>query len=313
MSGNQDLIKVETAIGAMEAIRGRLATLTTKYQGIVFQVRTPEGMKQAKSALVECRAPRIEIERERMDAKRWLLGIGKKLDAQAAEITTAFDAIELPIKRQVDIEEQRVTEEKEARIKAEAERVLAIKTNIEYLRTAPLRAAGKSVAAIETIQQNHSRAWAPGTYGEFEDEAMRVFSETGIELERFHKERHDFEAQQAELARQKVEQDERDRVAAEERKREEAADRARQKAERDEHEQRMTADRKRLDDEQEEFNRKREALAQAERDAEAKRQEKLAAARLDSRETIIMVVAAHYVISEAAAEQLIEDAFGISA
>src|SRR5271170_2831784 len=105
MSGNQDLIKVETAIGAMQAIRERLTALTGKYRDVVFEVKTPEGMKQAKSALKECREPRIEIERERVDAKRWILGIGKKLDAQAEQITIEFDRIELPIKRQIDGEE----------------------------------------------------------------------------------------------------------------------------------------------------------------------------------------------------------------
>lgn len=157
---NTDLVKVETALTEFERIEGGLADLRAKFANVVFDVTTPDGMRDAKAARKEIADPRIQAEDIRKDAKAPILALGRQLDAKAKYIKDQILLIEGPIAAQIEAETTRI--EREAF--AEQQRLIGIQEAILDLERAPVSMAGKTsaeiAARIAALQEYDLTEWA---------------------------------------------------------------------------------------------------------------------------------------------------------
>ncbi|HEX5129482.1 MAG TPA: hypothetical protein VFV90_07045, partial [Usitatibacter sp.] len=105
-----------TAITEYSPIEAALADIE-KYRGVIFDLSTAKGMKEARAIHREVAAPRIALEKAREQLKRSVLERGRLIDGEARRIADRIAQIEDPIKMQIDAEERRVEEERQAAIK----------------------------------------------------------------------------------------------------------------------------------------------------------------------------------------------------
>jgi hypothetical protein len=129
-----ELTEVTKAVAEFDRVGAGLAELSKQYKGVVYEVTTPKGMDDAKAARLAVREPRYEIERIRKAAKAPILALGKKLDTEAARITSELLKLEEPIDQQIKAEEERKEREKQAKIEAEQKRVTDLQERVAELR-----------------------------------------------------------------------------------------------------------------------------------------------------------------------------------
>jgi hypothetical protein len=142
---------VNTAVAKFDRVAAGLADLQSKYQGVLFEVATPKGMKDALAARAAIRAPRVEVEKVRKEVKAPLLALGKEIDARAASITVELLALEEPVDQQIKAEESRREAEKLRKADAERKRVALIQDAIEQdFRCVPTQMVGQSATTIES-------------------------------------------------------------------------------------------------------------------------------------------------------------------
>lgn len=230
---SMELTVVQTALTNMNRVNEGLAELQKKYASAVFDCTTEQGMAEAKAARKEIAAPRIEVEKIRVAAKRPILDLGKKLDGEAARITEELEKLESPIDAQIKAEENRIREEQEARIREEAQRVSAIQQRIADIRDTP-RLASLCMTSAEIHQKIEALAGVnvDDSFAEFADIAAETLRQAIDQVKAMHAAAREREAEQARLAEQRAELD---RRAAEQ------AERDRQQRERDQAEQRRVA------------------------------------------------------------------------
>jgi len=116
--------RVVNAITEYQPIAAALAGIE-KFRGIVFDVSTQQGMRDAKAAQREVAAPRIALEKVRKQLKEDVLERGRLIDGEAKRIAAKIEEIEGPIKAQIEAEERREQEAREAAVRAEQERLAA--------------------------------------------------------------------------------------------------------------------------------------------------------------------------------------------
>jgi DNA repair exonuclease SbcCD ATPase subunit len=97
-----------------------------RFKGLVVDVTNPSGLAQGKSALREVAAVRIALDKTRKKLKEDVLERGRQIDGQAKPLFARVAEIEDPIKAQIEAEERREEETRQAAIKAEEERLAAI-------------------------------------------------------------------------------------------------------------------------------------------------------------------------------------------
>lgn len=148
-----ELEVVSKALADIDAVSVGIAALRGKYAGIIYPVTTPKGMTEAKAARQAIREPRYDVERIRKAAKKPILDLGRKLDAEAARIDGELLKLESPIDEQIKAEELRKVMEKLAIEKAEKERVAAIHDRIDRIRALPVQAANKTAAQILELRE----------------------------------------------------------------------------------------------------------------------------------------------------------------
>jgi DNA repair exonuclease SbcCD ATPase subunit len=129
-----ELSEVSKAVAEFDRVGAGLAALREQYGNVVYDVTTTAGMADAKAARVAIREPRYEIERIRKAAKAPILALGKKLDTEAARITSELEKLERPIDSAIKAEEDRKEAEKQAKIEAEQKRVANLQERVAYLR-----------------------------------------------------------------------------------------------------------------------------------------------------------------------------------
>lgn len=260
-----ELEKVQTAIAGIDRVAQGLAELKDKYGGAVYEVAKPDGMAQAKADRQIIRAPRYEVENIRKDAKAPLLALGKKLDAEAARITAAIEAIEKPIDAQIKAEELRVETERQAKIDAEIARTAQHQERLNEIREAPQACAFSSAAVILQHIGDIERYDVGERFEEFQEQAGDAKAATlaklhelhdaalvrEAEAERVRKESMALKAQQRELA----EAQERDRKERETRDIEDA--------------RRRQDDQRKLDEREAALKRQEEEIERKRRAAEA--------------------------------------------
>jgi GTPase SAR1 family protein len=271
-----ELQQVTQAVAEFDRVAAGLAALQEQYGGIVYDVTSAPGMKEAKEARAAIREPRYEVERIRKAAKAPILALGKKLDSEAARITTALLKIEAPIDTVISAEEARKESEKAARIAAELKRAQDLQERVAELRGNQMLSPTSGSILISDHIQDLEEITVDDSFQELRQQAEDAKAAGLKRLGDLHAAALAHEAEQARI---KAEREELARLRAEQITRE-AEDRARREAEeRIARAARDEADRKARLEREAEAQRQAEAL-RLER-AEAERQE---AIRREARE-----------------------------
>jgi hypothetical protein len=228
-----------TSIVEYSETEAALATLAQKYKGVVFQIATPQGMRDAKESRKDIATYRIALEKKRVEIKAPALKRTQEIDTEARRITAALSALEDPIAAQIYNEEKKARIAAEAVIKAEQDRIAAEQ---QAIKDAEEKRMAEQRAEIARQQDAIRKAEAESRAKiEAEERAARMKLEE--------------EARQERLARQAREEVERVKRAEEE---------TRLKAERD----KIEAERRAVEEVKRKEQAEAEAKAKAIRDAE---------------------------------------------
>lgn len=241
-----------------------LAELRGKYQGATFDLTTTKGDKEARAARLELTTLRTSLEKRRKEFKAPALEFGKKIDAEAARITSEIEALEQPIDAQIRADENRRAAEKAERERVERERVEAHQRRIAVIRSCVGKAHGLPSARIAVgIEQVERMVADPASWEEFASEATIAQTETLAAMRSMFDAAKAREDEEARVEQQRLENE---RIAAENRA---AAERLA------EQERALNAKAAALQTEQDEIASKR---AQQEAEAQRKAQDAITAA-----------------------------------
>ena len=245
-----------------------LADLRARHGNVVHDATTPEGMTVCRAGRKELRTYRTDLEKTRVAIKAPALERCRAIDTEAKRITTELWALEEPYDVAIKAVEEAEEREKQARIKADADRFNAAEAarkaaeqavlDAERAELKRMRDEIEAQAEAARIQRDEADRVAREARDRLEQEARTARE---AEEKRLRDERLKLEARQAEQSR--IEQAEADRLAQIERDRLAAeAKTAREAQAKLDAEAALAAaaERNRLDDE-----------AKAKREAEAKR------------------------------------------
>lgn len=237
-----------------------LAYLRAKYSGVVFDLTTTKGDKEARAARLEFVTLRTSLEKKRKEFKAPALAFGKKIDSEAERVTAEIVKLESFIDQQIKADEDRRAAEKAERDRIEAARVQAIQDKITAIRGFVAKcqdiSAERIANGIELVSKVDTGAHV---FFEFADQAQAAKDETVKAM------RDMLEAakvREAEAARVEAQRLENERIAEQNRLQAEAL--AAQQAELDRAAAAIKAEQDRLAQERE----KAEAAAKARADAE---------------------------------------------
>lgn len=235
------------ALGIVEynPIASAIADLAAKYQGMVYDVKTERGLKDAKAAAKDVAQYRIALEKKRTELKADVLERGRLIDGEAKRIQAKLSAIEDPIVDQIKAEDRRIEAQRQAAILAEQERLAREERE---RKEAEERRLAEERAKIEA------------------------------ENRRLAQERAQFEAEQR-AQRERAEAEDRQRRAKLDE--EERAARARRDEENRKAKEARQVEEDRLNEERERINAERRALAEAARDEQFRKDEEARSARLE--------------------------------
>lgn len=174
-----------------ESTLGAIAQLAEQYTGITFD--TPENYERGRKAIADLRERRVKVEKRRKELKADSLSFGRKVDAAAAELTSAIEAIEDPLlaaRKAIDDAEQ------ERKRQAERAELLALEAKLKADREAEEKAAADKRAAEEAkLAEERKRL----------DEAA---AQQKAESDRLAAQQAEIDRQKTELARQQAAADE---------------------------------------------------------------------------------------------------------
>lgn len=207
-----------------------LASFKERFKGVIVEVDTPKGMKEAKKDVAELRGMRTTLEAARKDKKAYYLEGGRVVDAEAKRITAEIVALEEPIKAQVDAKEAEVENAKLAKLEAERQRIEGLRSEIQAFRDAPAKMVGKPSVGIAhameklkgvQVQEDHFEEMtqeAQDAHAAAVSRLQDLFNaqvETEAEQLRIANERAELEQMRVENARLQKEADDRHRAEAE--------------------------------------------------------------------------------------------------
>lgn len=264
-----------------------LAALRVKYSGIVFDMATTKGDKEARAARLELVTLRTTLEKTRKGFKAPALEFGKKIDAEAARVTAEISVLEKFIDEQITADETRKAEEKAAKELAEAARVQVLRDKIAAIRGFVTKCQGISADrianGIELVSKIDTGA---DVFSGLVGEALAAQVETLQAMRTLHTAAVDREKEAARVEAQRLENE---KTAAEQRKQAEAM--AAQQAEIDKAAAELKAGQEKLAREQADRDRlASEALAQAARTASAEELKATEAAALVTHDAVVKIM-----------------------
>jgi colicin import membrane protein len=200
-----------------------LATLTEIYAGVIYDVTTTKGMKDAKEGRAELRALRIELEKTRVAIKAPALERNRLIDAEAKAITAQLEALETPIDEQIKLEENKAKEAAMAKAIAERKAVEEAERLVREAEQAKIAAQQAEIDAMRAKQEEMQRQLeAQAKAAALAIEAAE--RESRMKIERTEREAR--QAREAEEAKLKAERDAVELAARKLREAEEAKARA---------------------------------------------------------------------------------------
>ena len=211
-----ELENVTKAVAEFDKVAAGIAVLRKQYEGVVYDVTTPDGMRDAKEARNAIAKPRIEIEKIRKAAKAPILELGRKLDGEAHRITEELLAIEGPIDKQIKAEEAKIEADRQAKIKAEQDRVAAHQGAIAAMRALAqaFTCAADPTAIAEQV--NRLEGGLGRDYEEFSEEAESARESALVALRAAHIDAMERQEREKKAAEERAAEQERLRQAREE-------------------------------------------------------------------------------------------------
>ena len=173
-----------TDIAEYSPIEVGLADLRARFSGVVFDLTTTAGDKEARAGRGELMKLRTNLEATRTKIKAPVLDLGKRIDSEAKRITGELVALEAPIDDQIKKDERRRAAETAAKAQAEAKRKAAIADKIAAIRGLAMKCIGKTAESIRAALAELDATKIGTEYDEFVDEAMaaRTTAINGITL-----------------------------------------------------------------------------------------------------------------------------------
>lgn len=202
-------------VAVFNEFRAQLSELKIANSSLIFDYEDAEGNKEARSHVYKLRKAKSAVEKARKDEKQASLDYGRKVDAEANEIRVELESM-------IDVH-QKPLDEIEEKEKARLDRIVRA---IEEMRL--LSSDGNSGATSEALKKNLAtvKDVNEASFGEHAEMATDVKTAAIANLTRMIADAEKREAELVELAelrRQKVEQEQKDR---DEKIRKEAAEKA---------------------------------------------------------------------------------------
>lgn len=213
-------ISGENVIVEYSATEAALSALRQKYAGIVFDLTTVKGDKEARAARLELTTLRTSMEKKRKQFKAPALEFGKKIDSEASRVTDEIMALENPIDDQIKADEARRAAEKAERDRIAAVRTQGFRDRITTIRAFVGKCNGISAERIKNgIAMVKQVDVSPEAFAEFALDAEAAKTET---LESMRIILEETERREEEAARVEAQRIENERVAAEQKERADA-------------------------------------------------------------------------------------------
>lgn len=213
-------ISGENVIVEYSATEAALSALRQKYAGIVFDLTTVKGDKEARAARLELTTLRTSLEKKRKQFKAPALEFGKKIDSEAGRVTDEILALENPIDAQIKADEARRAAEKAERDRIAAVRAQGFRDRIATIRAFVGKCNGISAERIKNgIAMVKQVDVSPEAFAEFALDAETAKTET---LESMRIILEETERREEEAARVEAQRIENERVAAEQKARADA-------------------------------------------------------------------------------------------
>lgn len=203
----------DTVIAEFKPLKVQVLSITSKYQGQVFDVTTGNGISDARAARAEIRDLRYAIQKTIKAMLPTYQQAVKDAQAKVNEVKAYGQgfieqvmAVEEPIDEQIKAEEQRKADIKAEKARKEQERIDKIQSKIQSFRNASTMTAGKSAAEIESLLDRVGNAEVEDdVYQEFTDDAIAAKDDAIEALAKMLDERRTFEAEQAKVAAERAE------------------------------------------------------------------------------------------------------------
>lgn len=224
-------ITQQTGITEYSPVEAGLAELRSRLASVVYDTSTTAGMDKARTDRRECVKLRTSLENTRVALKSGLLERSRLVDGEAKRIREAVESLENPISDQIKKREEEQEAARQAKAKAEAERIAAIQARIDWIVAEPTEAIGKTADEIKDMFDRLMHvATSPEAFAEFVTRAQSAKAAAVAKLGAMHNAAMANEREAARLAearavfeREQAEARERDAKAAQERQ--EIADR----------------------------------------------------------------------------------------
>lgn len=188
-----------------------LAGLRAKYSGVVFDLTTTKGDKDARAARLELVTLRTSLEKKRKEFKAPALAFGKKIDSEAERVTNEIVKLEVFIDQQIKADEDRRADEKAEKDRIEALRVQGIQDKISAIRAFATKCQGISseriAIGINMVSKINTSA---DVFFEFQGSALAAQVETLQAMRTIHA---DTAAREAESERIEAQRLENERIA----------------------------------------------------------------------------------------------------
>lgn len=300
-----------TSIAEFDVVESGLAELESKFSKVVYEdINTKDGLARAKADRALVKEVRLKVAAQAKLMKDPLNKFKRVIDGQAERIIDRVEALEEPIDEQIKAEEKRLEEVKEAKRKAEAQRVESLDVKVRGIESFGHPAPGSTSEALTADRA--TLALIEPTVDEFQERtgdaivarstalklldaaiaAAKAAEAQVAELEAFRKEKAERDA------REEVDRKAREKAEAEaEAERKRQAEIARKQQEEEANRQRL-ADAARLAAEQEKLEQDRAALAAQRKElddllAAARAKSALPVPVLDALEDVADAVAPH--------------------
>lgn len=136
-------------LAKISAVAKKVSDLKTRFGGVIYDVKTDEGMTAAKAARKEVRSVRTQLEKDREAAKAPVLTLERMIDGTAKVYRLALEAIEGPIDDQIKAEELRLEQIRAEAARKQEELAQAIQARILEIQQMPAAVRGEPLAAIQ--------------------------------------------------------------------------------------------------------------------------------------------------------------------